>query len=169
MKKYIALAILFITSLGFSQTVKYTGNAQELFPYVGTWRWTSGNQTFEFTFNSPLQETDTWNNITTHYTSIRGFHKYIVNNVIIENPQNTSRVLTILSFGEDENKGLSIFYYDISKNKSGDAFLKFLPNSTTQAVWTLNESEGIKEIPIGTVYPLGWSVPTGPITMTKVN
>ena len=169
MKKYIILAILFVNSLGFSQTVEYSGSAQKLQPYVGTWRWTNGNQTFEFAFNSPIQETDTWNNITTHYTNIVGFHKYIVNNVIIENPQNTSRRYTVRDLGFETNKGLRIKFYDISKNKSGEAFLKFLPNSTTQAVWTLNESEGLIGVPVGTSYPLGWSVPSGPITMTKIN
>lgn len=171
---YILLLLMLFAISAKSQETRYIGSAQKLMPYVGTWRYTNGQEVFEFTFNNPVQESETWNNITWISTSIEGFHTYKNSSgILIENPAimvyQGVNYYTVRAGIVNLAKGLDIGFTDITKGKGGKAYLKFLPNSTTQAIWTLNEYEGLKSGPTGSVYPLGWSVPTGPITMTKVN
>ena len=171
---YILILLMLVTISAKSQETVYLGSAQALLPYVGTWRYTNGMEVFEFTFNNPAQERNTWNNVTRIYTNIEGFHTYKNSSgILIENPAimvyQGVNYYTVRAGIVDVAKGLDIGFTDITKGKGGKAYLKFLPNSTTQAIWTLNEHEGLKSGPTGTSYPLGWSVPTGPITMTKVN
>lgn len=142
--------MLFTCNIAYAQV---TIN-NELNKFVGTWRWTSGNDTViivlqkqvcNFLYSSKSAEI------------LVGWHKYIKNGQNVEkstqnigfninsddqNPA-TSRKITLTGKNHGANKIWFYNFCDLTLGKNCNLDFQLLTNSTTQASWKLRNPQGI--------------------------
>jgi hypothetical protein len=166
MKKILFLLSILISLKSFSQIPpegSYTQNL-ELDKFVGTWIWTSGNDTMKIVLQKQKVHYKTPFNF--DRDQLLGWHSYKKNGVLIESCLQFAGQLFGTSplslYGSTTNPRQIRFtsFKDITKNKRSDRlFFTMLRNSTTQAQWKLEESHGMR---YGTPN-YGFTVPTNVI------
>ena len=130
--------------------IQDTLNKQEF--WEGTWEYTNGNTTFKIVLEVIEMYYNHWSpDNRKYYTDdLFGGYYYKENGVIMTDQLEydteilypTENPLSI-GIGGDDNTYIHIMFNDpVDNNNSGKAFLKLLPNSTTQATWTIDISTG---------------------------
>lgn len=159
-KHIIFIALLMISLNGFSQTTHYDPNLDK---FVGTWKWSSGNDTLTIVLQKQMENT--------HPTfgsreAIIGWHRYVKNGQLKEsnmqylgldytsyfNSQDPDdNKISIIAASRGPVKLRMALVMDITNNKAEYGYLTMLTGSTTQAEWQIMDSPGVYMGPSGTI------------------
>jgi hypothetical protein len=151
--------IFFILFIGICNSL-YAQTTTDLNKFVGTWRWVSNTDTVIIILEKQnIQIYPGYSRVV-----IVGWHKYVKNGLLVEssmqyvgrdeNLDHTSNDAipksTLRGHAKDTNTIWFTGCRDLTLNKNCYLFLYMLPNSTTQAKWTLQGTGGIYNGPPGT-------------------
>lgn len=140
-----------ISASAFSQA---TTNP-ELDKFVGTWRWTSGNDTVIIVLQKQVTNLPTG---TSSNEILVGWHKYVENGQLIQSslqyigqdinneniPLGNDLNITLYGFTKSPTEMWFVRFWDLTLHKNCNLFLKLLPNTTTQATWKLTNPNGTR-------------------------
>lgn len=149
MKKVFFLLAILISVKSFSQI---TNN--ELDKFIGTWKWTSGNDTVIIVLQK--QVTNLPNG--TSNEILVGWHKYIENGQLIQSslqyigqdinneniPLGNDLNITLYGFTKSPTEIWFVRFWDLTLHKNCNLFMRLLPNTTTQATWKLTNPNGTR-------------------------
>lgn len=147
-KKLILIIITTILSISIFAQVQTDPN---LDLFVGTWRWTSGNDTVILVLQKQVNGTTPQSGLT---EMIVGWQKYVKNGqLVVSNLQEVGTNATNSFLTQDGKRHfvggsngpnkLLLFGVDLLIDKSEDLRFNLLSGSTTQAEWKLSNGRGL--------------------------
>ena len=143
----------------------------EIDKYVGTWKWASGNDSFEIILKKEkvfdISEDDL-----SCIDVIIGFHKYIKNGVVVESSlqhQNTTFTQRLLSiYGSAEVPGQILWTgIDILSNGNYVKMKLKYTDANHLFIKSIENYQGVKIIPVGTPIPSSEIIFPDNIVLTK--
>lgn len=125
-KFFISIIIMIISLQVHSQTLKTTSNSNNLNNnidnFIGTWYWKDNGKSLKIIFKKDNIDLPMYDNVKTDV--LIGFHKYISNNIVVENSTQyinsrfTDKKSTILGTTYESSNKLEGTIKHVSKNKS---------------------------------------------------
>ncbi len=114
-------------------------------PYIGTWKWTNGNDTLTITFQKVEQVFTSIGNYKYYKDDLVARYKYIQGNTIIINTLNNTKTDILISGYRPKGNKAKFLFKDILKNKIGDVKTELLTGlGTPQLKFKLQNTEGGK-------------------------
>jgi hypothetical protein len=155
-KLFFIIAIVFSINT-FCQTVTNT----ELDKFIGTWQWSSGNDTVTIVlekqvYNVPFTGSNTemlvgWHRYVKNGALIESSFQYIGRNVNVDaNSHDVDFKTTLLGSTRTPTAVYFRTFWDLTLHKNCYLYFRLLSGSTTQATWKLKEADGIYNGPSGT-------------------
>ena len=126
-------------------------------PYIGTWKWESGNDSFTITISKVAMEY--WGDASTkrYEDVLYGDIRYTKNGVEVINPFVGQNLLKISS-AIPRNGKFRFSFKDPFKNKYGKVFITLI-NSNTQIKFHLQNNEGLRVLQPGEIDDPTFSIP----------
>lgn len=158
MKHFITTVILFVSFSSYSQ-VQTDPEADK---FVGTWKWTSGNDTviivlekqvYTIPFTGASSEALVgWHKYVKNGQLVQSSLQYIGQNVNTDRTNNNSIDFNTTIVGNTRYPDAVLFrtFWDLTLHKNFYLYFTLSPGSLTQATWKLKEPPGIYSGPTGT-------------------
>lgn len=143
----------------------------EMDKYVGTWKWTSGNDSFEIILRKEKVFDISKDDLSCEDVII-GFHKYIKNGVVVESSlqhQNTTftqRMFSIFGVGEVPGQILWAGLDILSNGNHVKMELKYT-DASHLFIKSIKNYQGVQLIPVGTPIPSSEIIFPDNIVLTK--
>jgi len=127
-------------------------------PYIGTWKWESGNDSFTIIIRKVAMEYFDNSSKKRYKDMLYGDIRYVINGIELINPLTNGENLLRFSDAIPINGEYRFSFKDPFKNKYGKVFITLI-NNNTQIKFYLRNNEGPIFLQPGEVYDPTFSIP----------